>query len=86
MSWLLMGLCLKWQYAIIDRTYLDTLGNVKIPLAFGAGFFVDFKDNSAFRDGVRRAHRLTVTHEIQSASTIYKAMIILLNLNVLRVK
>jgi len=50
MSWLLMGLCLKWQYAIINWAYLDTLGYVKIPFAFGTGFFVDFKDNRTFCD------------------------------------
>jgi len=48
MSWLLIGLCHEWQYAIIDRADLDALRYVKIPLAFGAGFFVDLKDNSTF--------------------------------------
>jgi len=56
-----MGLCLEWQYAIIDWTYLDTLGYVKITFAFGTGFFVDFKDNRTLCDGIGRADGFTVT-------------------------
>jgi hypothetical protein len=56
-----MGLCLEWQYAIIDWTYLDTLGYVKITFAFGTGFFVDFKDNGTLCYGVGRADGFTVT-------------------------
>ena len=59
-SWLPIALCLEWQYAIINRAYFDTLGYVKIPLAFGTGFCIDFKYDSAFGDGVGRAHRFAV--------------------------
>jgi len=55
-----MVLCLQWQYAIIDWANLDTLGHVKITLAFGTGFFVDFKNNSTFGDGVCRTDRQAI--------------------------
>jgi hypothetical protein len=40
----------QWQNAIVDRANFDALRLVIIAVAFGTGFFVDFKHYSTFLD------------------------------------
>jgi hypothetical protein len=43
------------QNTIINRTNLHALRFVVIAIAFGTGFFVDFKNHRTFLDGISRA-------------------------------
>jgi hypothetical protein len=54
------ALCDERQNAIVYRAHFHALRLIVIAVAFGAGFFADFKHDRTFLDRIGRAHRFAI--------------------------